>query len=65
MNAIVNRMMPSLRGCTMYTTVFPCNKCATLIVQSGINKLVYAKEVTNDEDKISRKILDHAEVWYK
>ena len=68
MNAILNRMVPSLKNCTMYTTVFPCDKCAQLIVQSGIARIVYAQEKEKkDEDKhdTSKKLLDLANVDYK
>ena len=39
LNAIMNKNTPSLKGCTLYTTLFPCNKCAQLIIQSGIKKV--------------------------
>lgn len=39
-NAIVNaNKLP--KNCTLYTTLFPCNECAKLIIQSGIRKIVY------------------------
>lgn len=41
MNAIANKNTPSLKGCTIYCILFPCNKCAQLIIQSGIKKVVY------------------------
>ena len=64
MNAILNRMVPSLKKCTIYTTVFPCNKCAQLIVQSGITRIVFAKEM-EEEHMHSQKLLDLANVDYK
>lgn len=27
-------------GCTLYTTLFPCNECAKSIIQRGINRIV-------------------------
>ena len=40
MNAIMNcTQLP--KGCTIYVTLFPCNECAKLIIQSGIKKVIY------------------------
>lgn len=34
MNAIANSScFASLKGCTMYVTLFPCNECAKLMIQ--------------------------------
>ena len=34
----------SLRGATVYTTLFPCLACGVLLVTAGIVRLVYASE---------------------
>ena len=41
-NAIFNAAAigTSTLGCTMYVTLFPCDKCAMAIIQSGIAKVV-------------------------
>lgn len=44
MNAIVWANKHDVRDCIIYTTNFPCNKCAQLIVQSRINKVYYMTE---------------------
>jgi dCMP deaminase len=31
----------SVSGCTLYCTLFTCNECAKLIIQSGIKRVVY------------------------
>jgi dCMP deaminase len=42
MNAIFNsNEIFNLKGGTLYTTLYPCNECSKLIVQSGIKKVVY------------------------
>jgi dCMP deaminase len=42
MNAILNSVnILSLKNTTIYVTLFPCNECSKLIVQSGIKKVVY------------------------
>lgn len=40
LNAILNSST-SLRDCTLYVTLFPCNECAKAIIQSGIRRVVY------------------------
>ncbi|EFA08016.1 hypothetical protein TcasGA2_TC005605 [Tribolium castaneum] len=51
--AIANAMAANatLEKCTLYTTHFPCNESAKLIIQTGIKKIVYL----NDEHKELRK----------
>ena len=39
-NAILNSTV-SLKDATIYVTLFPCNECAKLIIQSGIKEIVY------------------------
>ena len=57
MNAIMNcTLLP--KGCTIYVTLFPCNECAKLIIQSGIKKIIYLKNKYKDSDScIASKIL--------
>jgi dCMP deaminase len=38
----------SVRGCTLYTTHFPCNECAKSIVQKGITRVV-SPFIDNDD----------------
>jgi len=38
-NAIVSAR-GDLSGCTIYTSLFPCNECAKLIIQAGIKRVV-------------------------
>ena len=40
-NAILNCVVLPLTGCTIYTTQFPCPRCAQSIIQVGIKKVVY------------------------
>ena len=42
MNAILNKNQADIDGGTIFTTLYPCNECAKLIIQSGITKVVYA-----------------------
>lgn len=64
-NAILNATQ-SLKGSTLYVTLFPCNECAKLIIQSGIKEIVYESDKHKDTDahKASIKMLDAAGVTY-
>jgi dCMP deaminase len=57
MNAIMNcTMLP--KGCSIYVTLFPCNECAKLIIQSGIKKVIYLSDkYTNSDITIASRIL--------
>lgn len=41
LNAILNSAAVSLKDCTIYVTLFPCNECAKAIIQSGIRRVVF------------------------
>ncbi|MFA6627704.1 MAG: dCMP deaminase family protein [Bacilli bacterium] len=62
-NAILNASQ-SLDNATMYVTLFPCNECAKLIIQSGIKEIVYLSEKYEgtDGDIASKKMLAAAHV---
>ena len=51
LNAILNSTR-SLRGCTLYVSLFPCNECAKAIIQSGIRKIVYEEDKYADQDNV-------------
>lgn len=44
MNAILNKNCDSLSKCTIYVTLFPCNECAKIVIQSGIRKIVFLSD---------------------
>jgi dCMP deaminase len=50
LNAILNRISTDLTGCTIYTTLFPCNECAKAIIQSGIAEVVFLSDKYRDSD---------------
>ncbi|XP_077505745.1 deoxycytidylate deaminase-like isoform X2 [Amblyomma americanum] len=49
MNAIFNHHCFKLHCCTLYTTHFPCNECAKMVVQSGIRQVVSLDNKHPDE----------------
>ncbi len=65
-NAILNSNS-SVDGCRLYATLFPCNECAKLIIQSGIKEVVYNSDKYADVDifKASRQMLKEAGVKLK
>ena len=43
-NAILNtRNGSSVKGGTLYVTLFPCNECAKAVIQTGIKEIVYVE----------------------
>jgi dCMP deaminase len=51
-NAILYVGKKKCEGSTLYTTCFPCEKCAIIIVQSGIKEVVYDREYKSDARNI-------------
>jgi dCMP deaminase len=62
-NAILNATQ-QLNDCTLYVTLFPCNECTKLIIQSGIKELVYVsnKDQGKDFQIASKTMLEKANV---
>lgn len=67
LNAILNCAGGNVRGCTVYTTLFPCNECAKAIIQSGIDEVVYFEDKYADSDSViaSKRMFDTAGVKYR
>ena len=65
-NAILNSSA-SLKGATIYVTLFPCNECAKLLIQSGIRHIIYMSDKHSEQDstKASKRMLDSAGVTYQ
>ena len=61
-NAIVNKQSADIRGSTMYVTLFPCNDCAKLIIQSKIAEVVYVEKRGKETYKIGEQMLREARV---
>lgn len=67
LNAITNSQGKSLKNSTIYVTLFPCNECAKLIIQSGIKQIIYASDKYADTFATitSKCLLDAAGVDYQ
>lgn len=65
LNAILNSNQ-SVKDCTIYVSLFPCNECAKAIIQSGIKKIVYESDKYAETDgvKASKKMLSSAGVEF-
>lgn len=65
-NAILNATT-NLKGASIYVTLFPCNECTKLIIQSGIKEIVYESNKYQDskEHEAAIKMLDASGVTYR
>ena len=43
LNAILNSRV-KVEGCKLFVTLFPCNECAKVIIQSGIKEVIYLSD---------------------
>ena len=68
-NAIINSFKKDLSKCTLYCTLFPCNSCAKLIIQSGIKNVVFLnennKEVYKYSNMATKLMFEASDVKYK
>ena len=67
LNAILNNIGMELRGCKIYTALFPCNECSKAIIQAGITEVIFLSDKYEGTDaaKASRHMLDKASVKYR
>ena len=66
LNAILNSIQ-DLHGCTLYVSLFPCNECAKIIIQSGIKHIIYLSDKYADSENniASRRLFDECGVKYE
>lgn len=62
-NAILNATK-DVKGCRIYVTLFPCHECSKLIIQSGIQEIIYVSNKDEDKDfhQAAMKMLTHTHV---
>ena len=65
-NAILNSPITNLKGTKIYVTLFPCNECAKVIIQSGIKEIVYLSDKYDGtkENIAAKKMLDACNIKY-
>ena len=66
LNAILNSKT-NVEGCKLYVTLFPCNECAKVIIQSGIKEVIYLSDKYNgtEGNVVSKKMLDVCGIKYR
>lgn len=66
LNAILNCAggMGALRGCKVYTTLFPCNECAKALIQAGVSEVIYYSDKYDgtDSNLAAKRMFDAAGV---
>ncbi|MBR4911147.1 MAG: dCMP deaminase family protein [Clostridia bacterium] len=67
LNAILNCHYGTVKGCTLYSTLFPCNECAKAIIQSGISEVVYMSDKYAETDSVraSKRMFESAGVKFR
>lgn len=65
-NAILNSGAKTLRGATIYVTLFPCNECTKAIIQCGIRRVVYKEDKYADTDAViaAKRMMDLTGITY-
>ena len=53
-----------IEECSIYVTLFPCNECAKMIIQSGIKEVIYLSDKHSAKvgTKASKRLLETAGV---
>lgn len=68
LNAITNYKgnKDAFKGSKIYVTLFPCNECAKLIIQSGIKEVIYEsdKYANTDSTIAAKRMFDECGVKY-
>lgn len=66
LNAILNNPGMSLKNCSIYVPLFPCNECCKAIIQAGIRRVIYISDKYADSDgiKASKRMMEAAHVEY-
>lgn len=66
LNAILNSKH-SVKDCSIYVSLFPCNECAKAIIQSGIKRIVFESDKYKDTERViaSKRMLESAGVIFE
>lgn len=69
LNAVLNfrGSTERMQGATLYVDLFPCNECAKVIAQSGIDEVVYLRDLYPGSDSViaSKRIFDSCGIAYR
>ena len=66
LNAILNSKV-KVDGCKLFVTLFPCNECAKVIIQSGIKEVIYLSDKYNGTEGniAAKRMLDVCNIKYR
>ena len=66
LNAILNSQR-SVRGCTLYVSLFPCNECAKAIIQAGIREIIFLSDKYAESESVraSKRLFDLTGITYR
>lgn len=66
LNAILSKNSADVKNCTMYVTLFPCNECTKVIIQSQIREIIYLSDKHSHKPATiaSKKMLDTVGISY-
>ncbi len=67
LNAVLNSITFDLQNCRIYVALFPCNECTKVIIQAGINEIVYLSDKYKETDsvKASKIMLEKSKCSYR
>ncbi len=67
LNAVLNSTAPDLKGCKIYVGLFPCNECTKVIIQAGIEEIIYLSDKYAESDSVraSKLMLDISGTKYR
>lgn len=52
----------STKGTTLYVRYFPCDRCAKVIINAGIEKVIYRENYKNSDQTFTRQMFKQAKV---
>lgn len=56
-NATLNKNIPDLEGCRLFTTNYPTSDCAKVMLQSGLSSCVYMQVGLSEDHKAATRLL--------
>lgn len=59
-NAILNTTVFDITGASLYVTLFPCCRCASVLMQKNIKEIIYLEDKHHDDPEFiaSRRLLE-------
>lgn len=66
LNAILSKNSADVKNGTMYVTLFPCNECTKLIIQSQIKEIIYLSDKHSHKPAViaAKKMFDTVGISY-